>query len=156
MHVEKLERLPHAAVEEQCQMTPLPSFSRPSIDKLMEAAEKQRPGTSPLITPVRAYQRLVDQCGANVYAVTTPHLADPTEDLMKLDTLNQSTLGLCASKGRRLELAITLVKASLELNHAGLYLQTTTIESFARLLTQSKSLRQNPGPTKTPADSLTG
>eukprot|EP00965_Chrysotila_dentata_P251535 6210108-Pleurochrysis_carterae.AAC.2 len=65
----------------------------------MEVAQKQTPGTSPLITPVRAYQKLVDQCGANVYAVTTPHLADPTEDLMKLDPLNQSIIGFCASEG---------------------------------------------------------
>eukprot|EP00965_Chrysotila_dentata_P206664 6183665-Pleurochrysis_carterae.AAC.3 len=135
MHAEKLDRLPHAAVEEQCQMTLLPSSSRPSIDKLMEAAQTQRPGTSPLITPVRAYQKLADQCGANAYAVATPHLADATEELMKLDTLHQSTLGFCASEGRHLELAVTLVKATLELNHAGLYLQPTTIDSFARLLT---------------------
>eukprot|EP00965_Chrysotila_dentata_P224781 6194385-Pleurochrysis_carterae.AAC.1 len=59
----------------------------------------------------------------------------PAENLMKLDPLNQSTCGFCASEGRHLELAITLVKATLKLNHAGLYLQTTTIDSFNRLLT---------------------
>eukprot|EP00965_Chrysotila_dentata_P197296 6178109-Pleurochrysis_carterae.AAC.2 len=130
LHAEKLERLPHVAVEEQCQMTLLPSFSRPSIDKLMEVAQKQRSGTSPLITPVRAYQKLVDQCGTNAYAVATPHLADPAEDLVKLDPLNQSTIGFCASERRHLELATTLTKATLELNHAGLYLQTPTISSL--------------------------
>eukprot|EP00965_Chrysotila_dentata_P146424 4834692-Pleurochrysis_carterae.AAC.2 len=135
MHAEKLDRLPHVAVEKQCQMTLLPSSSRPSIDKLMEAVQKQRPGTSPLNIPVRAYQKLAARCGANAYAVATPLLADSTEDLMKLGTLNQSTLGFCAIEGRHLELAITLVKATLELNHVGLYLQTTTIDSFARLLT---------------------
>eukprot|EP00965_Chrysotila_dentata_P156796 5180897-Pleurochrysis_carterae.AAC.1 len=34
---------------------------------------------------------------------------------MKLDPLNQSTRGFCASEGRHLELAITLVKATLDL-----------------------------------------
>eukprot|EP00965_Chrysotila_dentata_P173842 5738909-Pleurochrysis_carterae.AAC.1 len=74
----------------------------------MEAAQKQRPGTSPLIVPVRAYQKLADNCAANAYVVAMPHLADTTEDLMKLDTLNQATLWFCASEGRHLELAITL------------------------------------------------
>eukprot|EP00965_Chrysotila_dentata_P001540 50745-Pleurochrysis_carterae.AAC.2 len=89
MYAEKLERLPYVAVEEQCQMTALlPS----SIDKLMEVAQKQRPGTSPLRTPVRTYQKLMDQSGANVYAAATPHLADPTIGLKKLDPLSQSTI----------------------------------------------------------------
>eukprot|EP00965_Chrysotila_dentata_P106571 3520218-Pleurochrysis_carterae.AAC.1 len=75
MHTEKLDRLPHVAVEEQSQMTLLPSFARPSIDKLMEATQKQKPGTTLLLTPVRAYQKLADQGGANAYAVATAHLA---------------------------------------------------------------------------------
>eukprot|EP00965_Chrysotila_dentata_P151206 4998142-Pleurochrysis_carterae.AAC.1 len=110
MHTEKLDRLPHAvAGEEQCQMTLFPSSARPSIDKLVEATLKQRPNTTPLLTPVvRAYQKLADQGGANVYAVATAHLASPVENLMKLDTLNQSTCGFCASEGRQLELAISL------------------------------------------------
>eukprot|EP00965_Chrysotila_dentata_P106259 3509056-Pleurochrysis_carterae.AAC.1 len=53
---------------------------------------------------------------------------------MKLDPLFQSTCGFCASKGRHLELAVTLVKATLELNHAGLYLQTTTTDSLHSLM----------------------
>eukprot|EP00965_Chrysotila_dentata_P041299 1369687-Pleurochrysis_carterae.AAC.1 len=44
---------------------------------------------------------------------------------MKLDPLFQSTCGFCASDGRHLELAVTLVKATLELNYAGLYNQAT-------------------------------
>eukprot|EP00965_Chrysotila_dentata_P028200 937746-Pleurochrysis_carterae.AAC.1 len=89
-------------------MTLFPSSARPSIDKLMEATLKQRPSTTPLLTPVRAYQKLADQGGANVYAVATAHLASPVENLTKLDTLNQSTCGFCASEGRHLELAISL------------------------------------------------
>eukprot|EP00965_Chrysotila_dentata_P028713 953934-Pleurochrysis_carterae.AAC.1 len=53
---------------------------------------------------------------------------------MKLDPLFQSTCGFCANEGRHLELAVTLVKATLELNHAGLYLQTTTTDSLSSLL----------------------
>eukprot|EP00959_Pyramimonas_sp_CCMP1952_P367389 7695019-Pyramimonas_sp.AAC.1 len=121
-------------VEEQCQMTLFPGFARPAIDKLMEATQKQTPGTTPLLTPIRAYQKLADPGGANAYAVATARFVAPEEDLVKLDPLSQSTCGFCASEGRHLELAITLVKATLELNHAGLYLQTTTADSLQSLL----------------------
>eukprot|EP00965_Chrysotila_dentata_P127701 4222620-Pleurochrysis_carterae.AAC.1 len=87
MRAEKLDRLPHVMVEEQCQMTLFPGFARPSIDKLMDSTQKQRPGTTPLLTPIRAYQKLEDQGGANAYAVATACLAAPEEDLMKLDPL---------------------------------------------------------------------
>eukprot|EP00965_Chrysotila_dentata_P026383 873952-Pleurochrysis_carterae.AAC.1 len=68
MHTGKLDRLPHVTVEEQFQMTLFPGFARPSIDKLVEATQKQRPGTTPLLMPIRAYQKLADQGGANAYA----------------------------------------------------------------------------------------
>eukprot|EP00965_Chrysotila_dentata_P060629 2009027-Pleurochrysis_carterae.AAC.1 len=108
MQAEKLDRLPHVVVEEQCQMTLVPGFARPSIDKLVDATQKQRPSTTPLLTPIRAYQKLADQGGANAYAVATARLATPEEDLMKLNPLFQSTCGFCASEGRHLELAVTL------------------------------------------------
>eukprot|EP00965_Chrysotila_dentata_P163377 5396334-Pleurochrysis_carterae.AAC.1 len=62
----------------------------------MEATQKQRPGTVPLLAPIRAYHKLADQGGANAYAVATARLATPEEDLMKLDPLFQSTCGFCA------------------------------------------------------------
>eukprot|EP00965_Chrysotila_dentata_P023508 779490-Pleurochrysis_carterae.AAC.1 len=87
MHAERLDRLPHVTVEEQCQMTLFPSSARPLIGKLVESTQKQKSGTTPLLTPIRAYQKLADQGWANAYAVATARLATLEENLMKLDPL---------------------------------------------------------------------